>query len=148
MKKITLLLFVVGFCFAITPTKAQTASSGMKNITKKAYSPIDGAWQSADHKEFSILMDGFFSSIAEDSTGMWKNTHAGTYTVDNANTLTLKVLYSSWPEHVGALHTVEYDLQGETLTLKWFKKLIDAKQGDITAQLPQGTQTQYVRVKK
>jgi hypothetical protein len=92
-----------------------------------------------------MMNDGFFSSLRQDSTGKWRDTHAGTYTVDNANTVTFKVLYSSWPTRVGTLHTVEYDMIGEALTIKWFKKLIDAKEGDVTAQLPKGTQTQYVK---
>jgi hypothetical protein len=78
---------------------------------------------------------------------MWKDTHAGTYTIDG-NSITYKVLYSSFPDHVGALNTAEYEMKGETLTIKWFKKLIDAKGVDITAQMPKDAQTQYVRVKK
>lgn len=100
--------------------------------------------QSVNHKEFFIINEGFFSSLRQDSTGIWRDTHAETYTVDNANTVTLKVLYSSWLTHVGALHNIEYDMRGEALTIKWFKKLLDAKEGDVTAQLPKGTQTQYV----
>jgi hypothetical protein len=92
--------------------------------------------------------DGFFSSIGQDSTGRWASTHAGTYTLDNANTLTFKALYSSYPDHIGSVHTVEYEIKGENLTIKWFKKLLDANQGDITAQMPKGEQTQYVRAKK
>lgn len=94
------------------------------------------------------MNDGFFSSVGQDSTGKWADTHAGSYTVDNSNMVTLKVLYSSFPDHIGALHTVEYEINGDNLTMKWFKKLVDAKAGDITAQMPKGQQTQYVRANK
>jgi hypothetical protein len=62
--------------------------------------------------------------------------------------MTLKVVHSSFPNHIGSLHTVEYTITEGILTIKWFKKLIDAKAGDITAQMPKGEQTQYVRAKK
>ncbi len=138
MKKLIWLLFIVGFCFTITSTNAQTASS----------QKISGAWLSTDGKDFTVMNDGFFSSVSEDSTGAWKETHAGSYTLDNANTITFKVLYSSFPDHIGALNTTEYDMKGDTITMKWFKKLVDGKGVDITAQVPKGTQTQYVRAKK
>jgi hypothetical protein len=143
MKKLISLLFIISFCLTITSTNAQTNSSQTKN-----FSPISGAWLSADHKDFMIMNDGFFSSVSQDSTGIWRDTHAGTYTIDNANTITLKVLYSSYPDHIGALNTIEYDIKGEALTMKWFKKLIDAKGVDITAQMPKDSQTQYIRAKK
>ena len=149
MKKlIPLLLLVVSSCFSIVSTNAQTASSQTKSSAKTTFSSVGGAWKSVDNKEFAMINDGFFSSIGQDSTGIWRDTHAGTYTMDSDNTMTLKILYSSFPSHAGALHTVEYDMQGETLTIKWFKKLIDAKEGDITSKVPQGTQTQYTRMKK
>lgn len=148
MKKLISLLLTFGFCFSIALTKAQTASSQTRSSAKTTLSSVNGAWKSVDNKEFSMLNDGFFSGIDQDSTGIWRDTHAGTYTIDNNNTMTLKVLYSSFPSHVGAVHTVEYDMKGETLTIKWFKKLIDAKDGDITSNMPKGTQTQYVRMKK
>jgi hypothetical protein len=147
MKKIITILFVVCFCLSITSTNAQTAVSKTKEFVKNAPVSLSGAWESVDHKEFALMNDGFFSSIGEDSTGMWKDTHAGTYTVDG-NSVTYKVLYSSFPDHVGVLNTAEYEMKGEILTIKWFKKLIDAKGVDITAQMPKDTQTQYVRVKK
>lgn len=146
MKKMLLALLVVSFCFTSTTSTAQTANSNT-TTSKKTETSISGAWRSVDNKEFVIMSDGFFSSVAKDSTGRWAETHAGTYTVDNANTVTLKVTYSSFAYRIGSLHTIEYDLKGENLTITWFKKLLDAKAGDITAQMPKGTQTQYVRAK-
>ena len=148
MKKIIPLLLIVSFFLSVTSINAQTAVSKTKYIVTNADGPLTGAWVSTDHKQFAIMNDGFFSAIGEDSTGIWRDMHAGTYTIDNANTITYKVLYSSFPDHVGSLHTAEYEIKGETLTIKWFKKLIDAKGADITAQMPKGTQTQLVKAKK
>ena len=93
------------------------------------------------------MNNGYFTSIGQDSTGRWSSTHAGSYTVDGNNSLTLNVLYSSFPDRIGALHTIEYNVNGDNMTIKLFKKLIDAKQGDITAQMPKDVQTKYVRAK-
>ncbi len=149
MKKFISLLFVAGFCLSTT-INAQTSVSQTKTFIKNAdASPsVNGAWVSMDKKEFAIMNDGFFSSIGADSTGAWKDTHAGTYTVDNSNTITYKILYSSFPDHVGSLNTAEFELKGDVLTIKWFKKLVDAKGVDITAQMPKDLQTQYVRAQK
>src|SRR5688500_10954843 len=130
MKKLVLLLTIALCCFTIFTTRAQTTAT--TNADKSTASALTGAWETPDQKEFVIMHDGFFSSIAQDSTGKWANTHAGTYIVDNANTMTLKVVHSSYPDHTGALHTVAYEIKGEMLTIKWFKKLVDAKNGDIT----------------
>jgi hypothetical protein len=138
MKKLISLLFIAGFCFAFISANAQTAQE----------KSISGAWVSQDGKEFTMLNNGFFSSVSADSTGKWNETHAGTYTIDNANTITYKVVYSSFPDHIGALNTVEYSIKDGAITMKWFKKLIDAKGVDITAQVPKDTQTTYVRAKK
>ena len=148
MKKMLLGLLVVSFCFSSTTTTAQTTTSKTTTSSKSTASPINGAWRSVDNKEFAIMSDGFFSSVAQDSTGKWAETHAGTYTVDNANTITLKVTHSSHAYRIGSLHTIEYDIKGENLTIKWFKKLVGANGVDETAQMPKGTQTQYVRAKQ
>lgn len=150
MKRIYFSLVVI-FCFSVFTTKAQTSASKVKYVSQNPKPSLIGAWQSTDGKEFAIIdEDGFFSSIGQDSTGRWASTHAGTYTfgATNALTLTFNVLYSSYSGHIGSQHTVEYRTKGDTLTIKWFRKLVDAKQGDITAQMPKGQQTQYVRAKK
>lgn len=97
---------------------------------------FNGAFRTDDNKGFSVMHDGYFNSIAQDSTGKWNSVHAGTYTVNNDNTITFKVLYSSYPDHIGALNTAEYSINGQTLKLRHFKKLIDATGKDITDQMP------------
>ena len=94
------------------------------------------------------MCDGFYSSIAQDSTGKWSETYAGTYTMDNANTITLKASHSSIAYRIGYLHTIEYNLEGDSLTFKLYKKLIDPKAGDMTLRMPKDIQTQYVRAKQ
>ena len=121
-----------------------------------AQSP-DGAWQriydfdgkettTGEPKEFVILYNGFFSSVGQDSTGKWGNTHVGTYEI-SGNTMKNILLYSSHPERVGSTHWIEYDMKGDTLTIKWFKKLVTAQGQDITAQMPKA-ESKYIRAKK
>ncbi|MCU7547582.1 hypothetical protein OCK74_00585 [Chitinophagaceae bacterium LB-8] len=152
MKKISLLLLAVSFFFFYCTANAQQAPSKkktQKESKSQSSSPaFNGAWQSVDDKEFAIVNDGFFSSVAQDSTGIWRNTHAGTYTVEGNNSITFKVLYSSFPGRIGSLQTVDYELNGDTLIIKWFKKLVDAREGDITNRMPKGQQTKYVHAKQ
>jgi hypothetical protein len=93
------------------------------------------------------MHDGYFNSVAQDSTGKWNDVHAGTYTVNNDNTITFKVLYSSYPDHVGSLNTAEYTLTGDNLKMRHFKKLIDAQGKDITDQMPKDVWETAVRLK-
>lgn len=147
MKKILIFLLVVSFCFSSTTTTAQTTISKTTSSFKNTASLIDGAWRSVDNKEFTIMSDGFFSSVAQDSTGRWVETHVGTYTLDNVHTVTLKVTHSSFAYRIGSLHTIEYEIKGDNLIINWFKKLVGANGNDETAQMPKGLQTQYTRAK-
>jgi hypothetical protein len=61
--------------------------------------------------------------------------------------MTLRLLYSSFPYRIGSVQTVDYELNGDTLTIKWFKKLLDPKGTDITAQMPKNTLTKFTRAK-
>ena len=145
MKKILFAVLAV-LCFSSTITVAQNTVSNTKT-PKNENSSLSGAWQSVDNKEFLIMNDGFFSSVAQDSTGKWTEFHAGSYTVGNPNTATLKVTHSSFAYRIGYLHTIEYGLKEGNLTLKFYKKMIDPKAGDITDRMHKGLQMQYVRAK-
>ena len=147
MKNIFFYMVVMSCCFLSTIAVAQTKNS-TTTTEKKANSSLSGAWVSIDNKEFLIMNDGFFSSIAQDSTGKWTEAYAGTYTFDNANTITLKATYSSIAYRIGYLHTIDYKLNGDNLTFKLFKKLVDPKAGDVTSRMPQGIETQYTRAKQ
>jgi hypothetical protein len=119
----------------------------VSNAQKTGSASFNGAWRSVDNKGFSVLHDGYFNSVEQDSTGNWNSVHAGTYTVNGDNTITFKVLYSSYPEHVGSLNTAEYTMKGDTVKMRHFKKLIDAQGRDITDQMPTDVWVTAVRLK-
>jgi hypothetical protein len=118
---------------------------------------LDGAWQRAyyyngkstsmgEPKEFLLLYNGFVSSVGQDSTGSWSNTHAGTYEL-SGNTMKSTLRYSSHPDRVGSTQWMECDLKGDTLTIRWFKKLLNAQGRDLTAQMPK-VESKYIRAKR
>ena len=147
MKNIFFYIVILSCCFLSTIAVAQTKNSNTPT-EQNAKSSLSGAWFSSDSKEFLVMHDGFFSSIAQDSTGKWTEAYAGTYTFDDANTITLKATHSSIAYRIGYLHTIDYKLNGDNLTFKLFKKLVDPKAGDVTSRMPQGLETKYVRAKK
>jgi hypothetical protein len=117
---------------------------------------FEGAWQrtyyydgkkntTGEPREFIMVFNGFFSSVGQDSTGKWVNTHAGTYEL-SGKTMKSTVRYSSHPERVGSIQWVDYDVKGDTLTIKWFKKLVTADGQDLTAQMPRA-ESKYIRAK-
>jgi len=108
---------------------------------------LNGAWQSEGNKGFTIIHDGYFNSTSQDSTGKWANVHAGTFTINNDNTVTFKVLYSSFPSHIGSLNTAEYSITGETMKIHHFKKLINGEGKDITDQMPKDVRETMTRMK-
>ena len=122
------------------------ATSNAQQANKKA-SSLNGAWESDDKKEFTMIYDGYFNSLDQDSTGRWAVVHAGTYTLNGDNTITFKVLYSSDPEHIGSLNTAEYSLNGETMKIHHFKKLVNAEGKDITDQAPRAFTETMTRMK-
>ena len=131
------LLLGAALLLLFTASNAQKASPALFN----------GAWRGVDNKGFSVMHDGYFNAVGQDSTGKWNNVHAGTYTVDSDNTITFKVLYSSYPDHVGSLNTAEYTIKGDTVKVRHFKKLIDAQGRDLTDQMPKDVWETSVRLK-
>ena len=131
------LLLGAALLFVFTVSNAQPATPALFN----------GAWRGAENKVFSVMHDGYFNAVAQDSTGKWNSVHAGTYTVNDDNTITFKILYSSYPDHVGSLNTAEYTINGDTLKMRHFKKLIDAQGKDITDQMPKDVWETVVRLK-
>ena len=117
------------------------------NAQKTGPALFNGAWRNVDNKGFSVMHDGYFNAVGQDSTGKWDDVHAGTYTVNGDNTITFKILYSSYPDHVGALNTAEYTIKGDTVKMRHFKKLIDAQGKDITDQMPKNAWETAVRLK-
>lgn len=127
-----LFIFTASNAQATASTKKTTMHSRNSTITKD----FNGAWRSDDDKGFSVMHNGYFNAVAKDSLGKWDDVHAGTYVVNNDNTITFKVLYSSYPDHVGSANTAAYTVNGSTVKMRHFKKLIDAKGKDVTAQMP------------
>ncbi len=140
--------FAVTLLIFFTTSNAQTVQLQKRSIkSKNGAAFFNGAWRDEDNKGFTVMHDGYFNSVALDSTGKWNDVHAGSYTVGNDNTITLKILYSSYPDHVGSLNTAEYTVSGETVKLRHFKKLIDAQGKDITNQMPKDGWETMVRLK-
>ncbi len=119
-------MLLIGFTTGNAQTK-QPQKQSPQSKSQKLSSVLNGAWRSQDGKGFTVIHDGFFNSVNQDSTGKWNDVDAGSYTIGNDNTVTLKTLYSSYPHHISSIHTSEYKINGETLELKFFKKLIDAQ---------------------
>jgi hypothetical protein len=119
----------------------------ISNAQKAAPALFNGAWRSVDSKGFAVMHDGYFNSVGQDSTGKWNSVHAGTYTVNSDNTITFKVLYSSYPDHIGSSNTAEYTMKGDTVKMRHFKKLIDAQGKDITDQMPKDAWETSVKLK-
>lgn len=143
--------FAAVLLFFFTESNAQTSGSQNKassqSRSQNAAALFNGAWRTVDNKGFSVMHDGYFNSVGQDSTGQWKDVHAGTYTVNKDNTITFKILYSSYPDHIGAANTAEYSINGETMKMRHFKKLIDAQGKDITDQMPKDAWETSTRVK-
>lgn len=146
MKQTRFTILLLMLCFLSAAATAQTAMHG--TTSKNAGASLSGTWLSVDNKEFLIMNDGFFSSVAQDSTGKWSEFHAGTYTLQNGHTAILKVSHSSFAYRIGYLHTIEYKLEGDKLTFNLYKKMIDPKAGDVTDRMPKGVQSQYNRAKQ
>jgi len=145
------LFFSVMLLAFFTTGNAQTKQpqkQSLQSKSQKLSSVLNGAWRSEDGKGFTVIHDGFFNSVNQDSTGNWNEVTAGSYIVGNDNTVTLKTLYSNYPDHIGSLHTSEYKINGETLELKFFKKLIDAQGNDITDQMRKDAWVTMTRVKQ
>lgn len=134
------------FLFVFTASQAQKKmASNSTNTNAAAY--FNGAWKSDDGKGFSVMHDGYFNAVGQDSAGKWSDVHAGTYTVNGDNTITFKVLYSSWPDHIGSANTAEYTINGETVKMRHFKKLVDANGKDMTDQMPKDAYETMTRMK-
>jgi hypothetical protein len=141
--------------FLVNQAVAQTSKS--KTGINADATALNGAWQrvyyyngktatTGEPKEIVVVHDGFFSSVGQDSSGRWNNTHVGTFETDG-NIMKNILLYSSHPERVGSTNWVEYELKGDTLIMNWSKKLITAQGQDITAQMPK-TVSKFIRAKK
>lgn len=136
---------------AAPPSKRKSSSSVSASI-------LDGAWQRVYHhngkttttgepKEFVVVHDGFFSSIGQDAEGRWTNTHGGSFEL-NGKLMKNHLLYSSHTDRLGFTNWVEYELKGDTLTMKWnIKKMITPQGQEITVEMPT-SESKFIRAKR
>lgn len=154
MKTRSSIQFVLLFLFLAFINEAVAQSSRSK--TGSYPSALNGAWQrvyynngkattSGEPKEFALVHEGFFSSIGQDSTGRWNNTHGGTFEI-SGNLMKNKLLYTSHIDRIGSANWVEYELKGDTLIMNWSKKVITASGQDITARMPKA-KSKFIRMK-
>ena len=144
MRTKTFLITAMLIClFAAANAQHTTPPAG----NNKAATFFNGAWQGSENKSFVVIHEGYFNAVGQDSTGKWAAVHAGIITVNNDNTVTFKVLYSSYPDHIGSLNTAEYTVNGETVKMRHFKKLVTAEGKDITDQMPKDAWETLTRMK-
>ena len=149
MKK-SLFIFYASLCFQLFAyNKVQAQKSPVRNAS---LSTLNGAWDGVlkfgdgySFKEHSLYYNGFVTNISQDSTGAWKDIHSGTYEI-SGNIYKQKILYSSYPDRIGITHWQEFKIEGDTLYLTFFKKLIDQNGKDVTSQT-KPVVFKYVRVK-
>jgi hypothetical protein len=142
--------FALALLFVFTAGNAQSAKSKSKmsstSGSQSSMAFFNGAWKSEDGKGFSVMHDGYFNAVGQDSSGKWGDVHAGTYKINGDNTISFTVLYSSWPDHIGSVNTADYTISGETIKLHHFKKLVDANGKDMTDQMPKDAWETMTRV--
>ena len=165
MKNMILLMgSIFIFSFIVPACNANNEKAGLETgedsiSVNASTSSIDGSWELVSSNEhgnyqapskpiqFKTFHDGFFSLIMQDSAGNWNIAGAGTYeTNGKAYKETFK--YVSIPEYVGLSNWQEFEIKGDTLYFKLFKKVENAKGEDISKQFPNNLEEKRVRAKK
>jgi hypothetical protein len=133
-------------CSANNKEKTGNANAIVAGNTKT--SPLEGSWnlvwksgkesfrREGKVTQLKMFCDGYFSLIGQDSTGKASWAGAGTYTVEG-NMYQEIFLYCTIPEYVGATDWQEFEMNGDTLSFKGFKKAIMADGKDVTNQYDQ-----------
>jgi hypothetical protein len=121
-------------------------------------SPIDGEWELVWSKsngevtspgkptQFKMFHNGFFSLIMQDSAGNWTTAGAGTFEI-KGNTYKETFKYVSVPGLVGYSNWQEFELKGDTLYKKLFRKVTDASGKEVT-DWPNDIEEKRVRAKR
>ena len=132
--------------------------SGTNKPSDVKTSPIDGEWELVWSKsngevkspgkpmQFKMFHNGFFALIMEDSAGNWTIAGAGTFETQG-NTYKETFTYVSMPELVGYTNWQEFELKGDTLYKKLFKKVVDAS-GKEVKDWPSDLEEKRVRAKR
>jgi hypothetical protein len=140
-----------------SPTKGANKSQ-VSNASSAIKDNLEGAWElvSTTERPFAnvkrpvqlkIFADGYFCLIMKDSTGKWSLGSGGTYETDG-NIYKETHLYVTMPEWIGTTDWQHYEIKGDTLYKKLFKKVINSKGEDITAQFSTTIEEKRVRAKK
>ena len=140
MRKFSLFLLVVCFILHLPFYTLKAQSTSKASVPSSSISALNGGWQrisvivdgrvTKGAEQFRVYHDGFFTILAKDSAGGWKDTHGGTYEIEG-NLYKENILYSSFPDRMGVIHWQEFTMKGDTLTFKLFNKLINYK-GNVT----------------
>lgn len=139
------------------PTKGANKSQ-VSNASSAIKDDLEGAWELVSTTERSLanvkrpvqlklFADGYFCLIMKDSTGKWNLASGGTYETDG-NDYKETHLYVTIPEFIGTTVWQQYEIKGDTLYKKLFKKVINSKGEDITVQFSTNIEEKRVRVKK
>ena len=162
MKNLLLLMIsILVFSFIIPGCNSNEEKEGTQadkdsTTINASTSPIDGSWElvwsnqggniKAPGKpiQFKMFHDGFFSLIMQDSAGNWNIAGAGTFET-NGNTYKETFKYVTVPEYVGLSNSQEFELKGDTLYFRLFKKVENAKGEDISKQFPTNLEEKRVR---
>lgn len=145
IKPVAAIMLVVTACNAASKTEIKTDTSPVTATSPTA--AIDGSWElvwenvggkvrdNGKSSQFKMFHNGFFSLISQDSLGNWAWAGAGTCSLDG-NTYQESFTHSTVPEYVGASDWQEYELKGDTLISRGFKKVIFANGEDKTNSFP------------
>jgi hypothetical protein len=132
--------------------------SGTINRAPVKTSPIDGEWELVWSKnngkvnspdkpiQFKMFHNGFFSLIMQDSAGKWNIAAAGTFET-KGNTYKETFKYIGLPEYTGYSNWQEFELRGDTLYKKLFKKVMDASGNEVN-DWPKDIEEKRVRAKQ
>jgi hypothetical protein len=121
-----------------------------KSVKKNSVTSLNGCWkrisvitdekqEAAPLAQLRMFSGGFYTIIGQDTAHNWTRTFAGIYEIEN-NLYKETTQYSSVPTLVGITHWQEIKIKGDTLSLKFFKKMIDS----AGKQLPLPTYTREV----
>lgn len=150
MKKLLLSIFLIAAISLFVPYGVQGQNRKTKAVSKITVSSLNGCWKRigviTDGKpeadplgQLRMFSGGFYTIIGQDTARNWTRTFAGIYEIDN-NLFKETTQYSSLSSMAGNIHWQEMKITGDTLSLKFFKKITDS----TGKQLPMPSYTREV----
>lgn len=157
MKKILLIIKLFIILFICVPYCVQAQRHKINAKSKLSVSSLNGCW-----KRVSVITDGkaeaeplgqlrmfsggFYTIIGQDTAHNWTRTFAGIYDIEK-NLFKETTQYSGVTQIVGNTHWQEIKITGDTLSLKFFNKMIDAT-GKILPQPKYTREVVLVKMKR